>query len=83
MQQDRYAHSVYPVPDRAVHVGIQFRDWVAAMALQGLVAKGLEVTGDRFLTQQDKDRELVERAYGLADAMVAKSLEQEVEASLR
>ena len=46
------------------------RDWFAAMALQGLAAKGLEVSGDRVLSDEEKADRLAVRAYQLADAMV-------------
>lgn len=46
------------------------RDWFAAMAMQGLVAKGLEVRGDRVLSDDEKATEMATRAYRLANAMI-------------
>ena len=60
----------FPVPASAVHQGVSLRDWFAANALQGIIAKGLEVQGDRALTQKDKDMEMVRRAFSLADEMI-------------
>ena len=60
----------FPVPPSAVHTGVSMRDWFAASALQGIIAKGLEVRGDRALTQDDKDAEMVRRAYNMADQML-------------
>ena len=50
--------------------GIVARDWLAAMAMQGIIAKGLEVKADRAMTEDDKDDEIANRAYRLADAMI-------------
>ena len=60
----------FPVPPSAAYTGISMRDWFAANALQGIIAKGLEVRGDRALSQDDKDAEMVRRAYNLADEML-------------
>ncbi len=61
----------FPVPSGALQTGVCFRDWMAAVALQGLTAKGIEVTADRFMTMKEREEELAVRAYGLADAMLA------------
>lgn len=60
----------FPVPSGAMTPGVDRRDWFAAMALQGVVAKGLEVMGDRVLSDQDRFEMLAQRAYDLADAML-------------
>ena len=61
----------FPVPPAASSKGVTIRDWIAGMALQGLVSKGLEVRGDRVLSTTEKSREFAIRAYSLADAMLA------------
>ena len=65
---DRPAFPVSP-SDRAT--GITVRDWFAAQALQGVVAKGLDVIGDRVVSELDRNLMLARRAYALADAMLA------------
>ena len=62
--------SAFPVSSNANQRGVSQRDWFAAMALQGLVAKGLEVSGDRVLSERDKCCIMADRAYRLADAMM-------------
>ncbi len=59
-----------PVPAGATHPGITLFDWLAAVAMQGLVTHGMEVRGDRALTEEDKDREMANRAYRMAGAML-------------
>ena len=63
----------FPAPSSAAHPGVSLRDWFAANALQGIIAKGLEVRGDKALTQEERDQEMVSRAFGLADQMMAKA----------
>lgn len=59
----------FPVPAQAEHMGVTMRDWFAAMAMQGIVSKGLEVQGDRVRSESAKAQEMATRAYRLADAM--------------
>jgi hypothetical protein len=40
------------------------------MALQGVVAKGLDVIGDRMVTESERNVLMARRAYALADAML-------------
>ena len=63
----------FPVPTLSSHQGISMRDWFAASALQGLVAKGVTVDADRVWSDEQKDRLLAQKAYGLADAMMSTS----------
>ena len=60
----------HSVPSGATNPGISHYDWLAAVAMQGLVTHGMEVRGDRALSEEDKDREMAERAYRMADAML-------------
>jgi hypothetical protein len=43
------------------------------MALQGIVAKGLDVIGDRLVTESERNVMMARRAFALADAMLAAS----------
>lgn len=61
---------VFPVPAGTLQTGIAVRDWLAAIAMQGLASRGLEVKADRAMTMEEKEEELATRAYGLADAML-------------
>ena len=61
---------VFPVPAGTPHAGIAYRDWLAAMAMQGLASRELQVNADRALTMKEKDEQLAARAYALADAML-------------
>lgn len=61
---------VYPVPVASTNAGISYYDWIAAVALQGLVTRGLEIKADRAMTDEERDFELASRAYRVADAMV-------------
>ena len=61
---------LFPLPLGATQSGIAIHDWLAAMALQALVTKGLEVQADRAMTETQKDDLVATRAYQLADAMV-------------
>jgi len=58
--------------------GISLRDWFAGMALGGLCSatQGLGDFEICLATKQNRDRSVTERAYALADAMLA---EREVE----
>ena len=67
----------FPVPTGAIEQGVSRRDWFAIQALQGVVSKGLEVTGDRVLSEEDRSMLLARRAYGIADAMLQISSEGE------
>ncbi len=49
--------------------GITRRDWLAGLAMQGLLAKGIDYyTG---CDPENVENELPMRAYGIADAMIA------------
>jgi hypothetical protein len=61
---------VFPVPVGATGVGISYYDWLAAVALQALTTRGLEVKADRAMTDEERDFELATRAYRMADAML-------------
>ena len=61
---------VYPVPVGSTSVGLSYYDWIAAVALQGLVTRGLEIKADRAMTDEERDFELASRAYRVADAMM-------------
>jgi len=61
---------LYPLPPGATQSGITIHDWLAAMALQALVTKGMEVQADRAMTETQKDDLVATRAYQLADAML-------------
>ena len=58
------------VPPGATYLGITLYDWLAAIAMQGLVTHGMEVQADRAMTEEDKDNEMAQRAYRIADAML-------------
>jgi hypothetical protein len=60
----------FPVSATTVQQGVSLRDWLAAMALQGVVAKGLEVIGDRLVGEAERNLMMARRAYSLADAML-------------
>jgi hypothetical protein len=60
----------FPVPSTAVHQGVSVRDWMATMALQGVISKGLDVIGDRLVTESERYLIMARRAYALADAML-------------
>ena len=62
--------SLYPVPAGSIQIGICYYDWIAAVALQGLVTRGLEIKADRAMTDEERDFELATRAYRVADAML-------------
>jgi hypothetical protein len=53
------------------------------MALQGLVAKGLEVMGDRVVSEAERNLMMARRAYGLADAMLTVGSERAETAAAR
>jgi hypothetical protein len=61
---------VFPVPPGATSAGVSYYDWIAAVALQGLVTRGPEIKADRAMTDDERDLELALRAYRLADAMI-------------
>jgi hypothetical protein len=65
----------FPVTASAVDHGVSRRDWLAAMALQGVVSKGLDVIGDRMISDSERNEMMARRAYALADAMLAVSSE--------
>lgn len=60
----------FPVPASATAKGVSVRDWFAGMALQGVVAKGLDVIGDRVVSDSERNLMIARRAYALADAMI-------------
>jgi hypothetical protein len=60
----------HAVPPGATYPGITLFDWFAAVALQGFITHGMEVRGDRALTEADKDQEMAARAYRMAEAML-------------
>ncbi len=62
--------SVFPVPNNALCSGISTRDWLAAVALQGLLTKGLKINADRAMSEEEKDDQLAIQAYRAADAMI-------------
>jgi hypothetical protein len=62
---------VYPVPVGSTSVGISHYDWIAAVALLGLVTRGSEVKADRAMTDEERDLELATCAYRMADAMMS------------
>ncbi len=61
----------FPVTASAIEHGVTVRDWLAAMALQGVVSKGLDVIGDRMVSESERNMMMARRAYALADAMLA------------
>ncbi len=69
--------SAYPVPVGSRHPGITAYDWLAAMAMQGLITHGMEIRADRAMSEDDKDNEIARRAYKIADAMLRTRSQQE------
>lgn len=69
--QDPSLRPAFPVPSDATHAGVSCRDWFAAVALQGIAARGLEVFGDRVISEDEKNTIMATRAYAMADAMIA------------
>jgi len=61
---------LYPAPPGARTCGITIRDWLAALAMQGLLIHGMKVKADRAMTEEEKDNEMAQRAYDVADAML-------------
>jgi hypothetical protein len=61
---------LYPSNENTRHPGVTIYDWLAGVALQGLVTKGMKVQADRAMTEDEKDQEMARRAYKLADAML-------------
>lgn len=61
---------LFPSPPGTAHTGITVHDYLAALAMQALLTKGIEVQADRAMTQQQKDDLITTRAYELADAML-------------
>ncbi len=59
-----------PVNTACESTGLSVRQWYAALAMQAIVAKGLEVKADRVWSETEKERELATRAWRLADAML-------------
>lgn len=62
--------TAFPVPPAATSRGVTQRDWFAAAAMQGVVTKGLEVIGDRVVSEKDRYLLMARRAYAIADAML-------------
>ena len=71
----------YPVPANAPTEGVSRRDWFAAMALSGVITKGLEIMGDRVVSEQERTMMLARKAYAFADAMVQLSEEHTANAT--
>lgn len=67
---DLGSRPAFPVSASSVENGVSVRDWFAAVALQGVAAKGLEVMGDRVVSEDERNMMVAERAYALADAML-------------
>lgn len=65
----------FPVPSASIAQGVTARDWFAAMALSGVVAKGLDVIGDRVVSETERNMMMARRAYALADAMLVAAVE--------
>ncbi len=61
---------LFPPPVGAKSPGISINDWLAAMAMQGLINHGMKISADRALTEDEKDDQLAERAYKIAGAMM-------------
>lgn len=68
-----------PVPPNATIEGVNRRDWFAAMASAGIIAKGLEVMGDRVVSEDERTMMLARRAYAFADAMLQLSEEHQAQ----
>ena len=60
----------FPVPANATIQGVNRRDWFAAMALNGVVTQGLEIMGDRVVSEEERIMMLAVRSYAFADAML-------------
>jgi hypothetical protein len=66
---------LFPLPPGTTQTGttqtgITVHDWLAAVAMQALLTKGIEVQADRAMTAEQKDDLIAARAYQLADAML-------------
>lgn len=68
--QDLANSPAFPVPSASMAKGVSYRDWLATAALQGIVAKGLDVIGDRVVSEAERNLIMARKAYGLADAML-------------
>ena len=66
----------FPVAATAIEEGVRLRDWLAAMALPGIMSKGLEVFGDRVVSESERDLMMARHAYAMADAMLIASTEE-------
>ena len=60
----------FPAAMGSADKGITLRQYYASMALQGLVAHGIEVRSDKVMTDEDKQNVLAGRAFRMADAMI-------------
>lgn len=74
--QDQGNSPAFPVPSSSMAKGVSYRDWLATAALQGIVAKGLDVIGDRVVSETERNLIMARKAYGLADAMLQAGQEQ-------
>ena len=75
--------SAYPVPVGSRHPGITVYDWLAAVAMQGLITHGMEIRADRAMSEDDKDNEIARRAYKIADAMLRARSQKEAACETR
>ncbi len=66
---------LYPVPAGASATGITMYDWLAAVAMQGLMMHGMKIQADRAMTEEEKDDEMAERSYRMAAAMLRTRVE--------
>ncbi|MHB0959923.1 MAG: hypothetical protein ACYC6N_32635 [Pirellulaceae bacterium] len=73
----------YPIPIGTVSTGISYYDWIAAVAMQALTMRGLEVKADRAMTDEERDLELAARAYKMADAMLHARAQTQAERAKR
>ncbi len=61
---------LHSVPAGARETGITTHDWLAAMAMQGFIMRGLKIQADRAMTEDEKDDEMAQRSYKMAAAML-------------
>ena len=60
-------------PDSLASIGMTRRQWLAGLAMHGLVVGYANMTGEEFLAYAHGSRngQIVKRSYALADAMLA------------
>lgn len=61
---------MFPAPVGARSPGISIYDYVAAVAMQGLLTHGMKINADRAMTEAEMDQQMAERAYRIAGAML-------------